>query len=158
MDTPKIFEREYRFCLNAVQPDGSYGESLQYSNYCFRGLMLTYEALLRSGRDPGDMPYAKAVRWFRHSLLYNKPLSGWGEHPRPRSLNFNDSAALFGPDPDLLIRTSGEIRLSNYLLWQLAYSEIYITDCLWPDFNQEELEKAIVQYNKRERRFGGVKA
>lgn len=61
------------------------------------------------------------------------------------------------PDPDLLIRTSGEIRLSNYLLWQLAYTEIYVTDCLWPDFNQEELEKAIVQYNNRERRFGGVK-
>lgn len=61
------------------------------------------------------------------------------------------------PDPDLLIRTSGEIRLSNYLLWQLAYTEIYVTDCLWPDFNREELEKAIVQYNSRERRFGGVK-
>lgn len=61
------------------------------------------------------------------------------------------------PDPDLLIRTSGEIRLSNYLLWQLAYSEIYITDCLWPDFNKEELVKAILQYNKRERRFGGAK-
>ena len=62
------------------------------------------------------------------------------------------------PDPDLLIRTSGEIRLSNYLLWQLAYTEIYVTDCLWPDFNQEELEKAVVQYNNRERRFGGVTA
>lgn len=62
------------------------------------------------------------------------------------------------PDPDLLIRTSGEIRLSNYLLWQLAYTEIYVTDCLWPDFNREELEKAILQYNNRERRFGGVKA
>lgn len=61
------------------------------------------------------------------------------------------------PDPDLLIRTSGEIRLSNYLLWQLAYTEIYVTDCLWPDFNREELEKAIAQYNSRERRFGGVK-
>lgn len=61
------------------------------------------------------------------------------------------------PDPDLLIRTSGEIRLSNYLLWQLAYTEIYVTDCLWPDFNEEELKKAIVQYNNRERRFGGVK-
>ena len=61
------------------------------------------------------------------------------------------------PDPDLLIRTSGELRLSNYLLWQLAYTEIVVTDCLWPDFNQEELEKAIVQYNKRERRFGAVK-
>jgi len=61
------------------------------------------------------------------------------------------------PDPDLLIRTSGEIRLSNYLLWQLAYTEIYVTDCLWPDFNREELMKAIVAYNKRNRRFGGVK-
>ena len=61
------------------------------------------------------------------------------------------------PDPDLLIRTSGELRLSNYLLWQLAYTEIFVTDCLWPDFNQEELEKAILAYNKRERRFGGVR-
>ena len=61
------------------------------------------------------------------------------------------------PDPDLLIRTSGELRLSNYLLWQLAYTELYITECLWPDFNQEELEKAIVAYNGRERRFGGRK-
>lgn len=60
------------------------------------------------------------------------------------------------PDPDLLIRTSGEMRLSNYLLWQLAYSEIYVTDCLWPDFNREELLEAIRQYNRRERRFGGV--
>jgi len=68
--------------------------------------------------------------------------------------SYLDTAGI--PDPDLLIRTSGEIRLSNYLLWQLAYSEIYITDCLWPDFNKDELLKAIAQFNKRERRFGGV--
>lgn len=61
------------------------------------------------------------------------------------------------PDPDLLIRTSGEIRLSNYLLWQLAYTEFYFTDVLWPDFNAEELKKAIVKFNQRDRRFGGVK-
>lgn len=67
-----------------------------------------------------------------------------------------DTAGL--PDPDLMIRTSGEQRLSNYLLWQLAYSEIYITDCLWPDFNRDELIKAIEQFNQRDRRFGGVKA
>ena len=67
---------------------------------------------------------------------------------------FLDTATM--PDPDLLIRTSGELRLSNYLLWQLAYTEIYVTDCLWPDFSKEELEKAIAAYNKRERRFGGV--
>ncbi|MGC4019697.1 MAG: isoprenyl transferase [Muricomes sp.] len=61
------------------------------------------------------------------------------------------------PDPDLLIRTSGELRLSNYLLWQLAYTEFYFTDVLWPDFTKAELEKAIEQYNSRERRFGGIK-
>ena len=69
--------------------------------------------------------------------------------------SYLDTAGM--PDPDLLIRTSGEIRLSNYLLWQLAYTEIYVTDCLWPDFDQEELEKAIMAYNKRDRRYGGVK-
>lgn len=61
------------------------------------------------------------------------------------------------PDPDLLIRTSGEQRLSNYLLWQLAYTEFYFTDVYWPDFNREELIKACEKYNKRERRYGGVK-
>ena len=61
------------------------------------------------------------------------------------------------PDPDLLIRTSGEQRLSNYLLWQLAYSEFYFTDVHWPDFSKEELEKAILAYNKRDRRYGGVR-
>lgn len=58
------------------------------------------------------------------------------------------------PDPDLLIRTSGEQRISNFLLWQLAYSELYFTETLWPDFNREELYKAIVEYQQRERRFG----
>lgn len=60
------------------------------------------------------------------------------------------------PDPDLMIRTSGEQRLSNYLLWQLAYSEFYFTDIPWPDFTKEDLEKAIEEYNHRHRRFGGV--
>ena len=61
------------------------------------------------------------------------------------------------PDPDLMIRTSGEQRLSNYLLWQLAYSEFYFTDVLWPDFDKAELEKAVEFYQTRDRRFGGVK-
>ncbi len=65
-----------------------------------------------------------------------------------------DTAEL--PDPDLLIRTSGEQRLSNYLPWQLAYTEFYFTDVYWPDFNKEELIRAFEKYNKRERRFGGV--
>lgn len=61
------------------------------------------------------------------------------------------------PDPDLMIRTSGELRLSNYLLWQLAYTEFYFTDIPWPDFTKEELSKAIEHYNRRDRRYGGVK-
>ena len=58
------------------------------------------------------------------------------------------------PDPDLLIRTSGELRISNFLLWQLAYTELYFTDCLWPEFTSEEFYRAIVDYQHRERRFG----
>ncbi len=58
------------------------------------------------------------------------------------------------PDPDLLIRTSGELRISNFLLWQLAYSELYFTSCLWPEFTAEEFYRAIVDYQHRERRFG----
>jgi undecaprenyl diphosphate synthase len=62
------------------------------------------------------------------------------------------------PDPELLIRTSGEHRISNFLLWQIAYSELYFTDTLWPDFRKEDLIKAIIDYQKRERRFGKTKA
>ena len=59
------------------------------------------------------------------------------------------------PDPDLLIRTSGELRLSNFLLWELSYSEIYVTDTYWPDFDLAELNKAIDAFQKRNRRYGG---
>ncbi len=60
------------------------------------------------------------------------------------------------PDPDLLIRTSGEMRVSNFLLWQIAYAEIWVTDTLWPDFRQRHLLEAIVAYQKRDRRYGGI--
>ena len=66
-----------------------------------------------------------------------------------------DTAGL--PDPDLLIRTCGEQRISNFLLWQLAYTEFYFCDCAWPDFSKAELEKAVDAYNHRERRYGGLK-
>ena len=59
------------------------------------------------------------------------------------------------PDPDLLIRTSGEFRVSNFLLWQIAYAELYVTKKLWPDFNKDDFKKAIIEYRERERRFGG---
>ena len=60
------------------------------------------------------------------------------------------------PDPDLLIRTSGEMRVSNYLLWQIAYAEIYVTETLWPDFRRQHLLEAVLAYQKRERRYGGI--
>ena len=60
----------------------------------------------------------------------------------------------FMPDPDLLIRTGGECRISNYLLWQCAYTELYFCDTYWPDFNEEELRRAIADYQSRERRLG----
>lgn len=70
-----------------------------------------------------------------------------------RVADYLDTAGM--PDPDLLIRTGGDLRVSNFLLWQIAYSEIYVTDVFWPDFHKEELLEAIRQYSKRERRYGG---
>ena len=60
------------------------------------------------------------------------------------------------PDPDLLIRTSGELRISNFLLWQIAYAEIWVTEVLWPDFRRRDLLQAISDFQKRERRYGGI--
>jgi undecaprenyl diphosphate synthase len=62
------------------------------------------------------------------------------------------------PDPDLIIRTSDEMRLSNFMIWQAAYAELYFTPVLWPDFGKEEFEKALLAYNKRQRRFGGLQS
>jgi undecaprenyl diphosphate synthase len=61
------------------------------------------------------------------------------------------------PDPDLLIRTSGELRVSNFLLWQIAYAEIFVTETLWPDFKRARLLEALLEYQKRERRYGGIR-
>jgi undecaprenyl diphosphate synthase len=61
----------------------------------------------------------------------------------------------YAPDPDLFIRTGGEVRISNFLLWQIAYSELYFTDCLWPEFGAEQIDAAIASFRERERRFGG---
>jgi undecaprenyl diphosphate synthase len=67
-------------------------------------------------------------------------------------------AMAYAPDPDLFIRTGGEVRISNFLLWQVAYSELFFTDCLWPDFGDAELEAALRAFAARDRRFGGVKS
>jgi undecaprenyl diphosphate synthase len=88
-----------------------------------------FAELLRDGRDPGSIDERALA-----SHLYTA-----GQ-----------------PDPDLLIRTSGELRVSNFLLWQIAYSEIWVTDVLWPDFRRQHLLQAILDYQKRERRYGGI--
>ena len=77
----------------------------------------------------------------------------WTEENFEKYLWSHDS-----PDPELIIRPSGELRLSNFLLWQCAYSEFYFCDTLWPDFDRKELDKAIIDYQRRDRRFGGIKA
>ena len=66
-------------------------------------------------------------------------------------------ALSFAPDPDLFIRTGGEMRMSNFLLWQAAYSELFFTDCLWPDFGPAQIDAALEAYAQRDRRFGGIR-
>jgi undecaprenyl diphosphate synthase len=98
----------------------------------------------------GRWDITQAARHLAHSVQKNRI--------KPEDINEQSlSSALAGngiPDPDLFIRTGGEMRISNFLLWQSAYSEFYFTDVLWPDFNAEELDKAIEAYRSRERRYG----
>jgi undecaprenyl diphosphate synthase len=79
--------------------------------------------------------------------------------PEDITTDLIDSRMLSGglPDPDLLIRTSGEMRLSNFMLWQLAYSELWFTDVYWPEFDKEHLHQAVAEYQRRTRRYGGLK-
>ena len=79
-----------------------------------------------------------------------------GELTEETFANYLFSAGV--PDPDLLIRPGGELRLSNFLMWQSAYSELYFTDTLWPDFTEKEINRAIAEFQRRDRRYGGVKA
>lgn len=105
-------------------------------------------ALNYGGRDELRRAVTKIAKECREGILSPEEIteSCINDHLDTREL----------PDPDLMIRTSGEIRLSNFLPWQLAYTEFYFTEVLWPDFNKEELVKAIRYYNGKERRFGGV--
>lgn len=93
------------------------------------------------------------VQACRRAIEAGVPASGLDEATLSRFMAMN-----YAPDPDLFIRTGGEVRLSNFLLWQSAYAELFFTDCLWPDFGGLELDKAIASFAKRERRFGDVGA
>jgi undecaprenyl diphosphate synthase len=90
-------------------------------------------------------------RWLER--LRSNCLSAFHADEQPISENLYTAGL---PDPDLLIRTSGEMRVSNFLLWQIAYAEIYVTETLWPDFSRERLLEALVDFQKRERRYGGL--
>ena len=108
---------EFDLCKQAFQPDGSYGESLQYGNYAAWGLMLIYEALVRRrpalANNLSLEPYARYPRWAAYSMFYNKPLSGWGQYPRARAANFNDSAAAFRPGGDLLLHWAARAKATH---------------------------------------------
>lgn len=114
----------------------------------YTGLNFTI-ALNYGGRDEIRRATVKLVRDVREGKLSEDEID------ENIISSYLDTADM--PDPDLMIRTSGEQRLSNYLIWQLAYAEYYYTDVLWPDFTIEDLKAAIRYYNGRERRFGGVK-
>jgi len=110
-----------------------------------RGMVLNL-ALSYSGRDEILRGINTLLTDMRLSKLPSEPITA------EVFLSYLDTAAL--PDPDLLIRTSGEYRLSNFLLWQTAYTEFYFTEILWPDFGRDDLLEAIINYQQRERRFG----
>lgn len=125
------------------------------------------DVLIRETKDYDKMTFVIAINYGGRDELrrgVKKMLAEYAEHPFDIDETVTEqyvAAHLDNPDvpdPDLLIRTSGELRISNFLIWEIAYSEIYITDLLWPDFNMEALEDAILAYNTRDRRFGGRKA
>jgi undecaprenyl diphosphate synthase len=132
--------------INSLPPDAhnTLIDTLEKTARC-DGMVLTL-ALSYSGRD-------EIIRAFRHLMadIKNKRI-------RPEQISEETLSNYLStrdiPDPDLLIRTSGEYRISNFLLWQMAYTEIYVTETLWPDFGKEDLIKALLNYQSRERRFG----
>ncbi|MFQ5842952.1 MAG: isoprenyl transferase [Thermodesulfobacteriota bacterium] len=132
--------------INSLPPDAhnTLTDTLEKTARC-DGMVLTL-ALSYSGRD-------EIIRAFRHLMadIKNKRI-------RPEEISEETLSNYLStrdiPDPDLLIRTSGEYRISNFLLWQMAYTEIYVTETLWPDFGKEDLIKALLNYQSRERRFG----
>ncbi len=123
-------------------------EELEKKTAIYDGLHFTI-ALNYGGRDEIRRSFTDIARRIEAGEITSSDIT---EDMISASLDTKDI-----PDPDLLIRTSGELRLSNYLIWQLAYTEFYFTDVLWPDFTIEDLKDAIRYYNGRERRYGGVK-
>lgn len=126
-------------------------EELEAFSKDFTGLNLQI-AINYGGRDELRRSF---IRMIKNAEEKGLSLSGLVDEVTEEKISKNlDTADI--PDPDLMIRTSGEIRLSNYLIWQLAYAEFFFTDTLWPDFSKKDLEEAFLFYGKRDRRFGGI--
>lgn len=123
-------------------------DELEKKTACYDGLNFTI-ALNYGGRDELVRAVSKIVADAEKDIISDRDID------EELIGSYLDTKEL--PDPDLLIRTSGELRISNFLIWQLAYTEFYFTDVLWPDFDVEELKQAVRYYNGRERRYGGVK-
>lgn len=123
-------------------------DELEEKTACYDGLNFTI-ALNYGGRDELRRAVSKIARDTKEGKILAEDID------EKLISSYLDTCDM--PDPDLLIRTSGELRLSNYLIWQLAYTEFYFTDVLWPDFSKKDLEDAIRYFNGRDRRYGGVK-
>lgn len=123
-------------------------DELEKKTACYDGLNFTI-ALNYGGRDELVRAVSKIAADAENGIISDSDID------EELIGSYLDTKEL--PDPDLLIRTSGELRISNFLIWQLAYTEFYFTDVLWPDFDVEELKRAVRYYNGRERRYGGVK-
>jgi hypothetical protein len=126
------FLPQIQLLTQAFQPDGSYGESLQYGNYLANALMLAYESLARKYPEYAGQidieSYAKGMFWVASSMLYSKPIAAWGDEPRARAANFNDSAAIFRPSGDLLLHISARLaekELLNAGLARWLFQEYY---------------------------------
>jgi undecaprenyl diphosphate synthase len=117
------------------------------------------DAIERTSRN-GGMQFNIALNYGGRAEIVDAARRAMQSGIRPEDLDEDRFGGLLytagQPDPDLLIRTSGEMRVSNFLLWQIAYAEIYVTETLWPDFRRRHLLEAVLAYQKRERRYGGI--
>ncbi len=132
--------------INSLPPDAhdTLIDTVEKTAHC-DGMVLTL-ALSYSGRDEIIRAFRRLVADIKNKRIHPEEIS---EETLSNYLSTKDI-----PDPDLLIRTSGEYRISNFLLWEMAYTEIYVTETLWPEFGKEDLIKALLNYQSRERRFG----
>ena len=149
-ETKTLMEQGVR--LNAI------GDLTSLPGKCYRQLQETIEKTSDNKRCTLTLALSYSSRWEITNAAKNLALQVEKGNIKASDINEDMFASklntAFMPDPELIIRTSGEFRISNFLLWQLAYSELYFTSKLWPDFRREDLYYAVIDYQKRERRFG----